>query len=160
MGAAVECGTRLWVVWSRLTALESRSLSQTSHQASAPDMSGNRKTGSLLAYLPTELYEAILEQIDPTELQRSTYALRLALPRSPIPSHQLFKHVRISSRNQIPKLWHSLELSRKADGDERAAAHWIQSLNLETFDVDADILNKYALSYLLLAVCNLYLVTT
>lgn len=97
---------------------------------------------SSLAYLPTELYEAILDQIDPTELQRVTLALRLALPRSPVPIHQLFKHVQISSRRQVPKLWQRLELSKKVDGD-RAAANWVQSFELGTFDVDADVLYKY-----------------
>lgn len=97
---------------------------------------------SSLAYLPTELYEAILDQIDPTELQKVTLALRLALPRSPVPLHQLFKHVRINSRPQVPKFWQRLEVSKKADGD-RAAANWVQSFELGTFDVDADVLYKY-----------------
>lgn len=98
---------------------------------------------SSLAYLPTELYEAILDQIDPTELQKVTLALRLALPRSPVPMHQLFRHARINSRHQVPKFWQRLELSKRADGD-RAAANWVRSFELGTFDVDADVLYKYA----------------
>ncbi|KAF8324103.1 hypothetical protein DL93DRAFT_97166 [Clavulina sp. PMI_390] len=97
-------------------------------------------TLSSLAYLPTELYEAILDQIEPAELQRTTFSLRLALPRSPVPLHQLFKHVVITSRAQTPKFWLSLEASAPANGRDRAAANWVQSFELATFDVDADIL--------------------
>lgn len=95
-----------------------------------------------LVHLPTELYEAILDQMDPAELQKSTFALRLAIPRSPVPLHQLFKHMRITSRGQVPKLWQRLELSKKVDGVDRAAANWVQSFELDTFDVDADVLYK------------------
>lgn len=105
------------------------------------------QTYSSLAYLPTELYESILDQIDPTELQQSTLALRLAIPRSPVPIHQLYKHVKITSRAQIPKLWQKLELSKRADG-ERAVSNSIQSFELDSFDADADVLHKYAPSRL------------
>jgi hypothetical protein len=97
-----------------------------------------------LAELPTELYEAILDQVHPSELQKSTRALCLAIPTASVPLHHLYKHVLITARSQIPRLWRTLELSRKEDG-ERVVALWIKSFYLNTFDTDADILYKYAL---------------
>lgn len=102
------------------------------------------ETHASLASLPTELYATILDQINPAELQESTLALRLAIPRSPVPLHQLFKHIRITSRSQVPRLWQRLDSSRKADS-ERAVANWVHSFHLDTFDVDADVLYKYGL---------------
>lgn len=94
-----------------------------------------------LAHLPTELYEYILDQVEPEDLQETTLALRRALLHSPVPVHQLFKHVKLTSRGQIPKLWQRLETSQIQDGD-RPVTHWVQSFNLDTFDSDADVLYK------------------
>ena len=97
-----------------------------------------------LAELPAELYEAILDQLDPSELQRSTLALCLAIPRAPVSRDYLYRHIIISSRSQTQKLWRRLELSKNEDG-EWAVTRRIKSFCLNTFDTDADVLYKYTL---------------
>ena len=110
-----------------------------------------------LAELPAELYEAILDQIHPSELQKSTLALYLAVPMASVPLHHLYRHVLITARSQIPRLWRKLESSRKRVS-ERAVAHWVKSFCLDTFDADADILCKYA--FVLWRSCVRWLLTT
>lgn len=101
-----------------------------------------------LAELPAELYDAILDQVHPSELQKSTLALCLAIPRAPVPRRHLYKHILITSRPQILRLWRKLELSKKKDG-EQTVARWVKSFCLNTFDADADMLYKYINSHLL-----------
>src|SRR5260370_41616533 len=95
--------------------------------------------------LPAELYQEILAHIPCSELQRTTVALRLALPRSPVPTRELFLHIQLNKRHQIPKLW--MVLSKYQRSDDPPISNVTRSFVLNAWDPDADVLIKYADSF-------------
>ncbi len=97
--------------------------------------------------LPAEIYQEILVHIPRSELQQMTLALKLALPRSPVPTRELFLHIQLNKRDQIPKLW--MVLSKSQSSGEPPRANIIQSFVLNAWDPDADVLIKYADSFAL-----------
>ncbi|KAA1467833.1 hypothetical protein DENSPDRAFT_813731 [Dentipellis sp. KUC8613] len=87
---------------------------------------------SIASQLPTELYEAILKQVPPAEVQQTTLSLTRALPYSPIPQYFLFTSIRLTRSNQAYLLSRRL---REAPKD----ASYVRSFWLNVWTVDADV---------------------
>lgn len=86
---------------------------------------------SHLCHLPSELYSHILDQVPEQYLQRTAFALRLALPRAPIAQYHLFTCIRLTRAEQV------IQLSRRL---REVPEYYSQSatFSLETWTVDAD----------------------
>ena len=85
-----------------------------------------------LAELPSEIYDGILTHLPRDERQQTTLSLTRAIPRSPVPLHHLFEHIRLKSSESVVQLY------RRIQGrlDE---SHWVKEFSLETWSVDADV---------------------
>ena len=85
-----------------------------------------------LSSLPPELYTAILLNIPSSSLQQTVLSLTRALPFALIPEYHLFTHIHLKHPEQVVQLHRHL---KRATGD----ALWVQSLTLEAWTVDADV---------------------
>ena len=85
-----------------------------------------------LASLPTEIYYAILSHIPFSELQSAVLALMRAAPRSAIPGHLIFQHVRLKHGEQVIQLYRRL---RRSPQDAASVRHFV----LECWTIDADV---------------------
>ena len=84
--------------------------------------------------LPSELYDAILCQIDDDALARTTLNLMRAVPRASIPLKFLFEHIRLRQPQQVIQLDRRL---RQRGG--RQAAELVKDLRVEVWDADAEV---------------------
>ena len=82
--------------------------------------------------LPPELYAAIIEHIDPNDVQQSILSLTRAVPYSPIPLETFFTRICLRRPEQAINLYRRL---RKAPQD----AAMVRSFAMEAWTVDADI---------------------
>lgn len=82
--------------------------------------------------LPLELYYAILSHIPTFDLQSTVLALTRAAPRSAIPGHLIFHHVRLRYSDQVVRLHRRLRRSPE-DADR------VRSFALDCWTVDADV---------------------
>ncbi|KAI0931277.1 hypothetical protein AcW1_001275 [Taiwanofungus camphoratus] len=85
-----------------------------------------------LEALPPELYSAILSHVAVNDLQQTVLSLTRAIPRSPVPIHHLFEHVRLRHSDQAFQLYRRL---RKCPEDAAS----VYDFALECWAVDADI---------------------
>ncbi|KAG1757814.1 hypothetical protein EDB19DRAFT_1624249 [Suillus lakei] len=83
--------------------------------------------------LPAELYSAIISHLPADSFQQDVLALTRAIPKSPVPIHHLFEHIRLKNAQQIVQLYSRL---RNAT-DER---NWVKDFSIVTWTVDADVL--------------------
>lgn len=95
-----------------------------------------------IASLPPELYTAILDHVELSRLQATSLAISRALPHSAIPMHHLFKSVTIRTRQQVILLMKRLVFGREKG---KAEANWVRYFDFRGWDVDADVLNKWAI---------------
>lgn len=95
-----------------------------------------------LAHLPPELYIDLLSHVGSFEQQETALALSRALIRSPVPLRQLFEHVHLDSKDQVPKFWRRLRLSG-TNPDENPENSWVRSFELKAWNPDADVLVKW-----------------
>ncbi|KAI0688153.1 hypothetical protein BC835DRAFT_1285314 [Cytidiella melzeri] len=95
-------------------------------------------TGIGLAYLPTELYNAIIAHLeegskDYLEFRCSLLALSRAIPRAPLPLDALFRRIILQTPRQAQNLF--LRLRKDA-----SSARLVQVFKYECFEADADII--------------------
>ncbi|KAG2154611.1 hypothetical protein DEU56DRAFT_370959 [Suillus clintonianus] len=83
--------------------------------------------------LPAELYAAIISHLPADSLQQDVLALTRVCPRSPVPTHSLFEHIRLKHAQQIVQLYRRLHNAT----DERK---WVKDFGIVTWTVDADVL--------------------
>lgn len=85
-----------------------------------------------LAELPPETYTDILAYVPQEERQQTVLSLSRAIPRSPVPLHRLFEHVRLKSAERVVQLYRRLR-------GRLEEPCWVKSFSLETWSVDADV---------------------
>lgn len=83
--------------------------------------------------LPAELYAAIISHLPADSLQQDVLALTRVCPRSPVPTHSLFEHIRLKHAQQTVQLYRRLHNAT----DERK---WVKNFGIVTWTVDADVL--------------------
>lgn len=86
--------------------------------------------------LPPEIYSSTLDQLRPRHLQHTTYNLIRAIPRSPVPSYHLFKHLRLNATRKVILL-HSIIRSNPN------VATLVQSLSMEDWSADPDVVLNF-----------------
>ncbi|KAF5392505.1 hypothetical protein D9757_002233 [Collybiopsis confluens] len=93
-----------------------------------------------LRSLPSEIYAAIVDQLDESVSQSTVLALTRTIPSSPVPQHQLFHRVQFTESAQFLSFYQRIR--RTADDP----CKWVQILLLETWTADAETaLNVLAL---------------
>jgi hypothetical protein len=93
--------------------------------------------------LPSELYSAIIEQLPKKDYQYTAVSLILALPHCPVSNHHLYTNIRIGKPEQAVACYlHLRKIKNQFKDDIDNGAYpltWIQSLSIESWSVDADV---------------------
>ncbi|KAF9270852.1 hypothetical protein L218DRAFT_976492 [Marasmius fiardii PR-910] len=89
-----------------------------------------------LATLPPELYASIISHFLPDEVSQSVLSLTRALPYAPIPQHHLFHNIHIRHSRKLIQFYRRLRQS----SEEENTSSLVQTFNLESWDVDAEVL--------------------
>lgn len=90
--------------------------------------------------LPPEIVDLFLENVSPSELQRTALSIQQVFPELAVSESHIFRHVRVTSPSQLKPLWQRLREDRyEAEGRLIRA---VRSFTMATFRGDADIMNK------------------
>ncbi|KAJ7603045.1 hypothetical protein FB45DRAFT_772781 [Roridomyces roridus] len=89
-----------------------------------------------LAFLPAELYTAIIDHFNPDDAQQSTLSLTRALPYAPISHYLLFRNIVITRAEQAVRL-----TIRLLKPDAAQIPHYVQEFSLrDEWTVDAELI--------------------
>jgi hypothetical protein len=91
--------------------------------------------------LPPEILDLFLENVPPSELQRTALSIQQVFPELAVSDSHIFRHVRVTSPSQLKPLWQRLR-EDKYEGEGRLIRA-VRSFTMATFRGDADIMNKY-----------------
>ncbi|KAG9080474.1 hypothetical protein FRC06_006533, partial [Ceratobasidium sp. 370] len=89
-----------------------------------------------LSDLPSDIYTTILSHVPPPDRQQAVLNLSRALPRSPVPTHQIFEHIIIHTPRAVLDLYH---IFRKRRDQEQQSTGRVRSLCVRTWAPDADL---------------------
>jgi hypothetical protein len=90
--------------------------------------------------LPPEIVDLFLENVSPSELQRTALSIQQVFPELAVSESHIFRHVRVTSPSQLKPLWQRLRVDKyEAEGRLIRA---VRSFTMATFRGDADIMNK------------------
>ncbi|KZO90780.1 hypothetical protein CALVIDRAFT_506313 [Calocera viscosa TUFC12733] len=95
-----------------------------------------------LATLPAELYTHILSFVPPSQSSSTTLSLTRAIPRSPVPQHNLFTHVVLTKKGQLLHLY--LRLTRGTGEEEKESRErerkWVRGFELREWKFDPEVM--------------------
>lgn len=91
--------------------------------------------------LPSEIVDLFLENVPPSQLQRTALSIQRVFPDIAVSDSHLYRHLRVTSPAQLKPLWHRLR-EDKYEGEGRLIRA-VKSFTMATFRGDADIMNKY-----------------
>jgi hypothetical protein len=94
--------------------------------------------------LPPEILDLFLENVSPSELQRTALSIQQVFPELAVSDSHIFRHIRVTSPSQLKPLWKRLR-EDKFEGEGRLVRA-VRSFTMATFRGDADIMNKYVFS--------------
>ena len=89
-----------------------------------------------MRFLPSEIYEEIINQLEESDVRPTLLSLTRAIPHSPVPRHQLFQKIHITNPSQLGPLHDRI---RPREQDTGQPCSWIQVFSLETWIADAEI---------------------
>ncbi|KAG8683323.1 hypothetical protein FRC08_014343 [Ceratobasidium sp. 394] len=89
-----------------------------------------------LSDLPSDIYTTILSHIPPPDLQQAVLNLSRALPRSPVPTHQIYEHIIIHTPRAVLDLYH---IFRKCQDQAYNPSGQVKSICVQTWTPDADL---------------------
>lgn len=127
------------------TGLETPHINDTQHFDMSPSeydddkASGSEKT--TIYDLPPEILDLFLENVSPSELQRTALSIQQVFPELAVSDSHIFRHIRVTGPSQLKPLWKRLR-EDKAEGESRLIRA-VRSFTMATFRGDADILNKW-----------------
>jgi hypothetical protein len=90
--------------------------------------------------LPPEILDLFLENVPPSELQRTALSIQQVFPELAVSDSHIFRHVRVTSPSQLKPLWQRLR-EDKYEGEGRLIRA-VRSFTMATFRGDADIMNN------------------
>lgn len=99
--------------------------------------------------LPPEILDLFLENVPPSELQRTALSIQQVFPELAVSDSHIFRHVRVTSSSQLKPLWQRLR-EDKYEGEGRLIRA-VRSFTMATFRGDADIMNKFVTLAFLIA---------
>ncbi|KAG8741360.1 hypothetical protein FRC12_015699 [Ceratobasidium sp. 428] len=92
-----------------------------------------------LSDLPSDIYVIILSHIPPPNRQQAVLNLSRALPRSPVPTHQIYEHIVVHTPNAVLNLYHIFRKHRGQGETPYNPSSQVQSLSIRTLTPDADL---------------------
>lgn len=127
------------------TGLETPHINDTHHfDMSSSEYDNDKASGSektTIYDLPPEILDLFLENVSPSELQRTALSIQQVFPELAVSDSHIFRHIRVTSPSQLKPLWKRLR-EDKAEGESRLIRA-VRSFTMATFRGDADILNKW-----------------
>jgi hypothetical protein len=109
-------------------------------EAAACSSSTTPTLHTTLATFPPELIDAILETIPGDKLQRTALSILQVFPDLPISKTHLFRHLRVSRKEQLVPMWKRLMKDEEENKGQLLAA--VRSFTMASWSGDADIMNK------------------
>ncbi|QRV80277.1 hypothetical protein RhiJN_08292 [Ceratobasidium sp. AG-Ba] len=92
-----------------------------------------------LSDLPSDIYVTILSHVPPIDRQRTVLSLSRALPRSPVPTHQIFEHIIIHTPPAVLALYQIFLKRKQQEEDLHNPGSQVRSLSIQTWTADADL---------------------
>ena len=130
----------------RPTGLETPHINNDAHHFETPaskyDDYEERETEKTTIYdLPPEILDLFLENVLPSELQRTALSIQQVFPGLAVSESHIFRHLRVTGPSQLKPLWKRLR-EDKSEGEGRLIRA-VRTFTMATFRGDADILNKW-----------------
>lgn len=99
-----------------------------------------------LSRLPSDIYAIILSFVPPLDRQTAVLNLSRALPRSPVPTHQIYEHIILHTPRAVLHIYQHFRKRKSEQGALYNPNEQIKSLNVRTWIPDADlVVNLFAL---------------
>ncbi|KAG8745037.1 hypothetical protein FRC10_009011 [Ceratobasidium sp. 414] len=94
-----------------------------------------------LSDLPSDIYTTILSHIPPPDRQQAVLNLSRALPRSPVPTHQIYEHIIIHTPHAVLDLYHIFRTTRRGQEHQQLynPSSRVKSICVRTWAPDADL---------------------
>ncbi|KAJ9120813.1 hypothetical protein QFC22_002747 [Naganishia vaughanmartiniae] len=111
------------------------------HEASiSPLEESGQSEKTTIHSLPSEIVDLFLENVPPSQLQRTALSIQRVFPDIAISDSHLYRHLRVTSPAQLKPLWQRLR-EDKYEGEGRLIRA-VKSFTMATFRGDADIMNN------------------
>ncbi|KAG8696468.1 hypothetical protein FRC11_000713, partial [Ceratobasidium sp. 423] len=92
-----------------------------------------------LSDLPPEVYTVILSFIPPPERQRAVLNLSRALPRSPVPTSQIYNHIIVYTLSAVLHLYKHFRRRKDHEAGLYNPSELVKSISVRVWDVNADM---------------------
>ncbi|CAE6462534.1 unnamed protein product [Rhizoctonia solani] len=92
-----------------------------------------------LSDLPSEVYAVIFSHVPPLERQRAVLSLSRALPRSPVPTSQIYNHIIVYTAAAVFHLYKHFRHRKEQEAGLYNPSELVKSINVRVWIVDADL---------------------
>ncbi|CAE6355699.1 unnamed protein product [Rhizoctonia solani] len=92
-----------------------------------------------LSDLPSEVYAVIFSHVPPSERQRAVLNLSRALPRSPVPTSQIYNHIIVYTPAAVFHLYKHFRRRKEHEADLYNPSELVKSISVRAWIVDADL---------------------
>lgn len=92
-----------------------------------------------LSDLPSDIYAIILSHIPPLDRQQAVLSLSRGLPRSAVPTHQIYEHIIAHTTHAVLHLYQHFRKLKALEGDLYNPSKQVRSLNVRAWLADADL---------------------
>ncbi|KAF8600873.1 hypothetical protein BDV93DRAFT_525131 [Ceratobasidium sp. AG-I] len=99
-----------------------------------------------LSSIPSDIYAIILSFVPPLDRQKAILNLSRALPRSPVPTHQIYEHIIIHTPRAVLYIYQRFRKLKSEQGALYNPSEQVKSLSVRTWIADADlVVNLFAI---------------
>jgi hypothetical protein len=95
-----------------------------------------------LSDLPSDIYAIILSHVPPLDRQQAVLNLSRALPRSPVPTHQIFEHIIVHTPHAVLHLYQLFRKRKDVEQEIYSPKDQVKSLSVRTWMPDADLVTN------------------
>ncbi|EUC57339.1 hypothetical protein RSOL_218970 [Rhizoctonia solani AG-3 Rhs1AP] len=92
-----------------------------------------------LSDLPADVYAVILSHVPPPERQRAVLNLSRALPRSPVPTSQIYNHIIVYTPTAVFDLYKHFRRRKDHEAELYNPSELVKSISVRAWVVDADL---------------------
>ncbi|KAJ9108079.1 hypothetical protein QFC19_002544 [Naganishia cerealis] len=107
---------------------------------SSPSEESEETEKTTIFSLPPEIVDLFLENVPPSQLQRTALSIQRVFPDIAVSVSHLYRHLRVTNPAQLKPLWQRLR-EDKYEGEGRLIRA-VKSFTMATFRGDADIMNN------------------
>lgn len=99
-----------------------------------------------LSRLPPDIYAVILSFVPPLDRQKAVLNLSRAVPRSPVPTHQIYEHIILHTPRAVLYIYQLFRKRKAEQAELYNPSEQVRSLSVRTWVPDADlVVNLFAL---------------